>query len=53
LPQLLGFFLDLLRSLFDPLAVFLHSQNIVLELLHPLLVLHLALLVAWIATMLV
>jgi hypothetical protein len=38
LPQLLDFVLDLLRSLFAPLAVAPHSQDVALELFHPLLV---------------
>jgi hypothetical protein len=38
LPQLLGFFLDQLRSLFAPLAVAPHAQDVALELFHPLLV---------------
>ena len=36
-PQLLGFFLYLLRSLFDLLAVAPHAQDFALDQLHPLL----------------
>jgi hypothetical protein len=43
--ELLDFFLDQLRSLFAPLAVAPHSQDVALELFHPLLVLLLPLLV--------
>ena len=48
--DLLGFVLDQLRSLFAPLAVAPHSQDVALELFHPLLVQHLSQLVAGIAT---
>jgi hypothetical protein len=48
--ELLDFFLDQLRSLFAPFSSAPHSQDFALELLHPLLVLHDALLVAGIPT---
>ena len=50
LPQLIDFFLDQLRSLFAPLSVAPHPQDFVLELFHPLLVQHDALLVTVITT---
>jgi hypothetical protein len=43
--ELLDFFLDQLRSLFAPFSSAPHSQDVALELFHPLLVLHLPLLV--------
>ena len=49
-PQLLGFFLDLLGFALDLLAVAPHAQDFTLELLHPPFALHLALLVAGIAS---